>query len=85
MTPHPRLEVPPEAARALVGAPVGESRGCPAAGCGAPLVGRQRACSGKCRAALSRARRQVNATTRDAELRRLADAIIRLLDGRGTR
>lgn len=50
--PEPR----PEAARALL---VGSQRDtrpvCP--GCGAPLSGRQRACSGRCRARLSRLRR----------------------------
>jgi predicted nucleic acid-binding Zn ribbon protein len=46
--PNPRSE----AARALL---AGAERECP--GCGKPLTDRQRACSGRCRAKLSRARR----------------------------
>lgn len=42
----------PEAARALVG---GSMISCP--GCGKALTGRQRACSGRCRAILSRRKR----------------------------
>lgn len=49
-------EVPPESARALGVTATVESteRQCPA--CGRPLTVRQRACSAKCRAALSRRR-----------------------------
>lgn len=46
--PEPRSE----AARALVAGSGGE---CP--GCGMPLAGQQKACSGKCRARLSRQRK----------------------------
>jgi len=46
----------PQAARALLGSSRGPAaEHCPA--CGAPLTGRQRACSGRCRAELSRRRR----------------------------
>ena len=57
---HAKLIPPPDplprSARALPGAPVVSSPGvCP--GCGKALTGRQKCCSGKCRAALSRQRR----------------------------
>src|SRR5262249_43603757 len=43
----------PETARALLGAaPEGKAQSC--SGCGAPLTGRKRACSGRCRARVSR-------------------------------
>ena len=47
----------PETARALLmTAPDGKARSC--SGCGAPLIGRQlRACSGRCRARVSRQKR----------------------------
>jgi predicted nucleic acid-binding Zn ribbon protein len=53
--PQPLSPLDPssETARALSPAPV--VRSCPA--CGAELTGRQKCCSGKCRAALSRRRR----------------------------
>jgi predicted nucleic acid-binding Zn ribbon protein len=66
-------KVPAETARAdLAGSGVGC---CPV--CGAPLRGRQRVCSGRCRARLSRARRT-------ARLRRLLQAALRVLDNGGT-
>jgi predicted nucleic acid-binding Zn ribbon protein len=46
-------DVAPPTARAPLGQP---GRECP--GCGQPLSGRQQACSGKCRAKLSRDRRR---------------------------
>jgi len=55
------------------GAPLGKD--------GAPPQQRQKACSGRCRARLHRQAQK----GRDAELRRHAEAIVRLLDGRGTR
>jgi hypothetical protein len=62
----PAPEVPVETARALV-------RTCP--GSGAPLTGRQQAaCSGKCRAKVSRERRARNQDGRDEKLRRLLAA-----------
>ena len=58
-------KAPPKGARALLGASL---RPCP--GCSAPLRPRQTACSGKCRAALSRGRR---AAARAAWLRNWAE------------
>jgi len=52
---RPRADRAPQAARALLGASLGTAaRRCPA--CGAALTGRKRACSGRCRAELSRRR-----------------------------
>lgn len=68
---HPGRKVSPEAARALV---VGS---CPA--CGERLSGRQRACSGKCRAVLSRQRQEQARRERDAEVRGLLEAALRRL------
>jgi len=53
-----------EAARALVAA---SERECP--GCGKTLTGRQKACSGKCRAKLSRQRKTEARQHRNEELR----------------
>jgi predicted nucleic acid-binding Zn ribbon protein len=72
-TPMP--EVPAEAARALQGAiPV---LCCPA--CGKPLRHGQRACSGKCRAALSRQRQEQARQARDQEIRVLLESALRRL------
>jgi hypothetical protein len=57
------VEASPEAARAPL---TGSGRWCP--GCGGPLAGRRRACSGRCRAALSQARRAAAQQARDREL-----------------
>lgn len=70
---------PAEAARALVGAPV---RPCP--GCGGPLEGRRRACSARCRAALSRRRREEARRERDREIRGLLVAALRALGPEGS-
>jgi hypothetical protein len=62
-SPVPGPEVPPEPARARL-----TGRLCPV--CQAPLTGRQaRACSGRCRAALSRQRRAAPAAAEVATLR----------------
>jgi uncharacterized membrane protein YccC len=76
--------VPPDepaekAARALLGASEQASRECPAPGCGRPLTGRQRACSGKCRAALSRLRREEGHRAALSDARELLEAALRRL------
>jgi hypothetical protein len=54
--------------------------------CGHLLTGRQQAtCSPRCRVAWHRRRRAEARAERDAEIRHHAEAIVRLLDGRGTR
>ena len=74
-------EVPAQAARALQGAiPVPS---CPA--CGGPLTPRQRACSGRCRAALSRLRQGRAREARDHELRQLLKAALRMLESQAIR
>jgi hypothetical protein len=57
-------KVAPETARALL---AGTTAGCP--GCGGQLRGRQRACSGRCRATLSRRTRVEAGARRTRELR----------------
>jgi predicted nucleic acid-binding Zn ribbon protein len=54
------------------------SRQCPASGCGRPLEGRRRACSAKCRAALSRENRAERQELREREIRALLDHAERL-------
>src|SRR4029453_12470325 len=77
--PHYVPEVPAEAARALRGAiPVPS---CPA--CGKALTPRQRACSGRCRAALSRRRQDRAREARDQELRQLLEVALRILESHG--
>ena len=76
---------PAEAARALVEAGPVASRQCQAPGCGRALTGRQTtACSGKCRAALSRLKRDERQRAREyaladllRETRQQADALAR--------
>jgi predicted nucleic acid-binding Zn ribbon protein len=83
MAPHTAEIATPEeeSERAPLAKPSGpvvvSSRPCPV--CGAPLIGRQTACSGKCRAARSRRRRAGALGARDARLRTLAAAILREL------
>jgi predicted nucleic acid-binding Zn ribbon protein len=60
----------PEAARALV---AGSERECP--GCGNPLAGQQKACSGKCRAKLSRQRKADELRALIAAGRQVLDAL----------
>jgi len=69
--PQPLSPLDPssETARALSPAPV--VRSCPA--CGAELTGRQKCCSGKCRAALSRRKRE----DRETRLRELVKVLAR--------
>src|SRR5215831_9073502 len=52
--------------------------GCPA--CRTPLRRRQKACSAKCRAALSRLRRETAREQRDREVRSLIEAALRKLE-----
>jgi predicted nucleic acid-binding Zn ribbon protein len=59
--------------------------------CGGPLQPEgmpprdgQRACSGRCRAALHRRDRAARLATRDAEVRRLLESALRMLDDRRT-
>ena len=59
----------PQSARALSPSRTFVVRSCPV--CGAELTGRQRACSGRCRAALSRRSRAEKLTEREARLQGL--------------
>ena len=64
----PEAPVSPEAARALSTGGGIPSRQCPGPDCGRPLEGRRRACSAKCRAALSRRGQAERQQLRDAEV-----------------
>jgi predicted nucleic acid-binding Zn ribbon protein len=82
---HPDPEVSSTGARAHLYEPVvGSPRTCP--GCGADLRARPaaRACSARCRAALSRQRRAESQKRRDQQIRALLADALRLLD-EGTR
>lgn len=79
--PIPGPDVPSETARALLGASPLPSRGCPA--CGAPLTGRQRACSGKCRAEKSRRLRSAASRERDERIGKLLGEALTLLKREG--
>jgi len=69
-------KVAPEAARALLRAiPV---RSCPA--CGKPLTAGQGACSGQCRATLSRRRHEQRQQDRDTRVAALLREAVRLLE-----
>ena len=73
-------EVPAEAARALLDAPIEEGRPPVCRVCGKPLRRRQRqVCSGKCRAALSRGRKAEAASQRTRRVRVLLAEALRLL------
>lgn len=72
--PNPAPDVL-ESARAPV---VGSSRLCP--GCGTALKDRQGACSGKCRASLSRQRREAARAERHERTRRLLREALRVLE-----
>jgi predicted nucleic acid-binding Zn ribbon protein len=84
MDSHQAPEVPPAGVRTLQAVP-----GIPCCGaCGTPIPAPrkdQRACSGKCRAHLHRQEQAAARAARDAEVRRLAEAIVRLLAEGGTR
>jgi predicted nucleic acid-binding Zn ribbon protein len=75
-TGTPASEISAEAARALQGAIPLSS--CPA--CGKPLTRRQRACSGRCRAILSRRRYDRAREAGDQKLRQLLKAALRMLE-----
>jgi predicted nucleic acid-binding Zn ribbon protein len=72
-------QVPPDAARALVEGLPGSSDGhlCPV--CGEPLRPRQRVCSGRCRAELSRRRQAQLRHARDQQIRELLVAALDLM------
>jgi len=75
----PGPQVPAEAARAPVeGSPAGGGgRFCPV--CGEPLRPRQRVCSGRCRAELSRRRQAQLRQARDQQIRELLVAALDLM------
>jgi len=74
--PEPQVQPQPERA-GVVGSPQPVC-----AVCGEPRELRKReACSGRCRAALSRRRRALSQTTRDREVLAALDAIARLVQG----
>jgi predicted nucleic acid-binding Zn ribbon protein len=67
-------DVAPPTARAPL---AGSGRQCPA--CATPLAGRQKACSGKCRAKLSRERKADELRVLLAAMRQVCDAFERRL------
>jgi len=70
--PAERREVPPEAARALVGAPAEAAGRRVCSVCGRSLRGRQqRVCSGRCRAAQSRGKKNEAEAERNRQVRTL--------------
>ena len=78
-------EVSPETARAVLGGIADDlpARHCPV--CWGPLRDRQRTCSGRCRAAISRQRRAEVEAERDQELQELLERALKLLQVKGTR
>jgi len=74
--PIPTPEIPAEAARALLEASPLSS--CPA--CGKPMTRRQRACSGRCRATVSRRRHEQRQRERDGRIAGLLRDALRLLE-----
>jgi predicted nucleic acid-binding Zn ribbon protein len=73
-------QVSPGSARALVGGVPANARGlsrCPV--CGEPLRSRQRVCSGRCRAELSRRRYAEARQARDEQVRALLLAALALM------
>ena len=76
--PSQEGQVSPEAARALSTGGGIPSRQCPGPGCGQPLEGRRRACSAKCRAALSRRGQAERQQLRDQEALALLEHAERL-------
>ena len=75
-TPEPGQKT----ARAPLGGIPVASRRCPAEGCGRVLTDRQRACSARCRASLSRQRQAAAQRRRDARLATLLHEAIALLE-----
>ena len=73
----PTPKVSPQPERAGLSATVVPS--CPS--CGGPLPPGRRICSARCLASLSRSRRAEPQTARDAEVRRLLEGALRVLDG----
>ena len=73
-------EPPPEAVRALLATAAEAARIC--LNCGMPFTGRaaKRACSARCRAAMSRQRQSEAQAARDAEVLALVSKAHRLLD-----
>ncbi len=76
-------EVPPQPARALSTGTLVDSRGCPV--CGKSLTGRQRVCSGVCRAKQSREQRAREQAERDSGIRLHLKAALELLGEPGNR
>lgn len=72
-------EVSPQPARAPLEGTVVQSRHCPVCH-KKPLTGNQRTCSGKCRAAWSRQRRERERTDADRRIKWHARAILELLE-----
>jgi predicted nucleic acid-binding Zn ribbon protein len=70
-----------ETERALLEAGAVPSRRCPAPGCGRSLTRRQKACSPRCRAVLSRQRRAEAHAERMQEIRALLLRALAKLDG----
>ena len=73
-----RPEDSPQAARALSGDSLIHSAACPV--CEKPLIGRQKFCSGKCRATWSREQRARERAERDSEVRLHLKAALDLLE-----
>ncbi len=71
-------EVSPPSARALSMATLVDSRGCPL--CGNALKGRQRLCSGVCRAKLSRQKKATQQAQRDRRLREMLEEALGALE-----
>jgi len=77
--PDQTRQLPPEAARAVLRGNLLDFPGaCP--GCGGPLKGRQKTCSGKCRAAVSRRKQAAAQAERERQIRELLQAALLLLD-----
>jgi len=76
--PSSRLRDRPEAARAgYAGSVLGSAEAtCP--GCGGPMAPGRKACSGKCRAALSRLKKVKALSARDDRIRASLEAIVRV-------
>lgn len=74
----PGREVPPQAARAVSRGILVECRACPV--CQKPLAGKQRLCSGRCRARWSRENRGRARADVDRQIRWHVTAVLELLE-----
>ncbi len=70
-------DLPPPGAHALPMASLIDSRDCPV--CGKSLKGRQRVCSGACRAKLSRQKKDTEQAQRDRQLREMLEEALGLV------